>query len=332
MNGRRILCIPCMLLLIISATVLLPGQQGRGKGRITGSVVDTEGNPLEGVIITAIHASYSTSFEGRSGKKGIWAVAGLGTGLFRITAKKDGYADVRHEMKISQFSTNNPPVKFIMKKVQAKKGDLPLTNDKEVLALFNEGNVLYAEQNYSEASDKFQEFLALFPNLYQVNINLGNCYRGMENYDQAISCYRKVLNRSQKERGSFESNKIAAQALTNMGETLMKMGDLTTAGKYLEQAIAIFPWDEALSFNIGEIYFNQGETDKAIAFFIQARTIKPDWGPPHRRLGYAFLNKGEYKNSLESFAKFLEKAPDDPRASAIKNLIPEIEKLIKSPL
>lgn len=329
MSSVRNLLISCIILWICTAAAVLPAQQGRGVGRISGNVIDTEGNPLAGVIITAVHSTYSTSFTGKSNKRGNWAVSGLGSGNFLITARVEGYENLQYEMKISQFSTSNPPIKFIMMKVQSSRGELPISNDAKLQALFNEGNVLYAQKNFSEATHKFQEFLVRYPNLYHVNINLGNCYIEMKNYDQAISCYNKVLNRIQEEKGSLEGSEIAVHALTSLGETYIKMEDLPTAGQYLEQAIAISPLNEKLYFNIGEIYFNQGETDKAITFYIQAQTIKPDWSPTYRRLGYAFLNKGEYRKALESFTKFLMIVPDSPQASAIKNLIPEIEKLIK---
>jgi tetratricopeptide (TPR) repeat protein len=90
-----------------------------------------------------------------------------------------------------------------------------------------------------------------------------------------------------------------------------------------------FPEDETLAFNVGEIYFKQGETDKAIEYFQLAVKIKESWAPPHRQLGYAYLNKGKYKLAVDCLKKFVELVPDDPQAENIKNLIPKLEELIK---
>ena len=50
---------------------------------------------------------------------------------------------------------------------------------------------------------------------------------------------------------------------------------------------------------------------------------------PLLRLGYAYLNQGQYDAALSSMKKFLELAPDDPQVPTIKNFLPELEKLAK---
>lgn len=109
----------------------------------------------------------------------------------------------------------------------------------------------------------------------------------------------------------------------------MKMGEMDKAEASLRQAQALFPSDETLAFNIGEIYFTQQQPDKAIEFYAKATELKPDWAPPWRQLGYAYLNKAEYQAALDSFKKFLEVAPDDPLAPTIENLLPTLQGLIK---
>lgn len=317
------------LIIIFSCAVFLNAQQGRGKGRIKGTVVDASGNPVEGVLIMAVHREFGTQFKGKSDKKGKWAVAGLGTGNFHITATKDGYGTAEHDMKVSQFSRNNPAVEFTLQPVQTTKMSTPEVENRESLALFEEGNRLYGEGNFQEAAEKFEEFLNLNPTIFQININIGNCFVQMENFDRAISFFQKVLDRVMEEKGTYEEDESAARAFTGIGEIHIKKGELDKAGEFLKQALDIFPQDEILAFNIGEIYFNQGNTDLSVEYYKRALEIRPDWGRPYRRLGYAYLNKGEYALSLESFKTFLEKAPEDPEAKIVENLLPQIEKLIK---
>lgn len=309
--------------------VPLSAQQGRGRGRIHGKVQDTKGNPVEGAKITAVHARFKITFEGKSDKNGSWAIAGLGTGLFRLTATKEGYEPVNYDMKVSQFSRNNPPVTLTLEKKGVPEASIPGLKNKESLALFEEGNTLFQAKKYEQAAAKYKEFLSLNPAIYQVYINLGNCYRELGQFDEAVAAYEKILAHVKEEKGSYAENESAARAMTAMGETLIKKGDLAEASKYLKQAMEIFPQDETLAFNIGEIYFNQNETDKAIEYYKQSIQAKEDWPPPYRRLGYAYLNKGAYDLALENFQKFLDLAPEDPRAPTIKSLIPQIEKLIK---
>lgn len=329
MKRRRIGIYPLVFLIVIGLTMVLPAQEGRGKGRVRGDVRDTEGNPIVGAQIVATHLESGTSFTGKSDKNGAWAVAGLGSGVFRLTASAEGYGTVYHEMQVSQFARNNPPIQFTLKKTQANDVSIPSIQDEDSLALFEEGNRLYEQENYAEAAGKFEEFLRENPILFQINLNLGNCYREMGEYEKAIEFYTRILDKIKEDKGSYEGDESAARAFASIGETYIKMGDLEKASESLQQAIALFPKDEALAFNVGEIFFTQREIDKAIEYYQLAIKINEKWDPPYRQIGYAYLNKGNYRAAVDSFKKFIEMAPDDPRAAEIGALIPKLEELIK---
>lgn len=316
MESKNIYRVIFVFTIIMSLILTLSAQQGRGKGRIRGTTRDEAGNTIEGVRIIAQHLKFTTTFKSESGRKGNWAIAGLGTGIYKITASKEGYETISLEVKFSQFSGKNPKINLILKKIQT-------------MIFFEEGNQLYRQKKYAEAVVVFKEFLEKNPSVYQVIINIGNCYREMGEYDKAIAEYIKVLDRLNIDKDSFEGDEIAARALVSISEAHIKQGNLEIAREYLMQAVEISKEDEVLTFNIGEIYFDQGEIEKAIEYFKIAININSTWAHPYRQLGYAYMNKGEYKLALDSMTKFLELAPDDPRAESIRNLIPKLEELIK---
>jgi len=330
MKARNTFKLIALFALFVCVSITLAAQQGRGKGRVKGTCVDEAGNPVEGVQITAQHLKFNTTFEGKSDKNGNWAVAGMGTGYFRFTATMEGYGTTYHEIPVSQFSKNNPAIDFTLKKIDLS----PMTNmfaieDDAALALFEEGYRLFEEEKYEESVAKFQEFLELNPSIVQVNLNIGNGYRQMKEYDKAIAAFQVLLDNVMEEKGTYEGDEGASRALSSMGETYMLQGDLVKASECLQKAMSLFPDDETLAFNVGEIFFNQAETDKAIEYFKMAAEMKEDWAPPYRQMGYAYLNKGEYQLAIESLKKFLEYAPDDPQAPTIEALIPKLEELIK---
>jgi len=316
-------------MLLICLVSLAAAQQGRGKGRIHGIVIDTTGNPIPDVKITAEHTKFKTKFNAKSDQKGSWAMGGMGTGYYLITAEREGYNPVFHEMQVSQFSRNNPPVKFTMQKITSQDMGIPGIEDEATLALFEEGNQLFEEEKYAEAAAKFEEFILANPTIYQININIANCYKEMGETEKAIAAYTLILDKIIEEKGSYEGDEGAARALSGIGESYIKADDLDKAVSYLQQAIEIFPDDETLAFNIGEILFKQGESAKGIEYFLTATEIKDDWPPPYRQMGYAYLNLADYKNAVESFKKFIELAPDDPLTPTIENLIPQLEAMIK---
>ena len=318
------------IILVFLGMTSLYAQQGRGRGRIKGTVVDESGVPLEGVKVVAQHLKYNTLFEGKSDAKGNWAIAGLGTGAFRITASKEGYESTFQEMQVSEFARNNPAIAFTLNKMQAAPGSgIPGIEDESTLALFEEGNQLFEQEKYTEAIAKYEEFISANPAVYMVTLNIGNCYRMLKEYDKAIEAYKVILDKVMADKGTYEGDESATRALASMGETYMLMGDLEKASEYMRQAIELSPNDEVLAFNVGEIFFNQGEAIKAIDYYKLATSIKEDWAPPYRQLGYAYLNKGEYQLAIDSLKKFLELAPDDPQAPTIEDLIPKLEEMIK---
>lgn len=329
MKKNKTLLLFLTFFLIFSVTTAMFAQQGRGTGRVRGTVHDTAGNPLEGVEIKAVHMKYGTTFTSTSNAKGAWAVAGLGTGHFRISAAKEGYVELYHEMRVSQFSKQNPPVEFTLQQVQLQPTTAPSLENEAAVALFEEGTRLYEDEKYPEALTKYQEFAVMNPTVYQVNLNIGNCYRELGEYDKAIEAYTRMLEEFKKEKESLDGEEGAARALAAIGETYIKKDDLEKASEHLMQAMEIFPEDETLAFNIGEIYFKQGQTDKGIEYFEIASQIKPDWAPPYRQKGYAYLNLANYGMAVESFKKFVELAPDDPLTPTIQNLIPQLEGMIK---
>jgi tetratricopeptide (TPR) repeat protein len=151
----------------------------------------------------------------------------------------------------------------------------------------------------------------------------------MGEYEKALETYNQILDHIKTEKATYEGDETAARALASIGQTYMKMGDLEKASDYLKQAMELYPDDETLAFNIGEIYFQQQQVDMAIEYYNKAAQINDTWAPPFRQLGYAYLNTGDYQGAVDAFKKFLEVAPDDPLAPTIENLIPQLEAMIK---
>jgi len=326
MKHKNISLLILLLVVTITTSTSLFSQEGTGRGRIKGEVKDEAGNPIEGVKIVATYPN-GTTFEATTDRKGKWAIAGMGTGVFRIVATKDGYQSVHFDQNVSQFK--NDPVDFTMKKIIPLAEGVPRIEDKESLSILEEGNQLFTQKQYSEALAKYEEFLEKNPTVQQVKANIANCYREMGKYDEALTAYRNLQDEIKQDKGSLAGDKMAASLLANIGDVYVRKGELDQASQYFQQSIEIDPADEVLAFNVAEIYFKQGDSDKAISYYKLAIKIKETWPRPYKQLGYAYLNKGEYKLAIDAFKKFLELDPDNPQAPTVRNLIPSIEKLIK---
>ncbi|HUU39168.1 MAG TPA: tetratricopeptide repeat protein [Candidatus Desulfaltia sp.] len=306
--------------------VSVAAQEEIGRGRITGTVTDEAGAPLEGALVVAQSTRSETKLEGRSDDKGRFAIAGLGTGSWRVTASIDGYQGSSVEMSVRQLS-QNPPISFTLKKLS---GMAAFAADKEALALFDRGNTLLSQGNYDEALQMFEDFAAKHPEIYQVHLNIGTCYLKKEELEKAESEFKLVLDKVVEAHGDLKKDADASlRASTGLGEVFLRRGDFEAAQKYLAQAVDISPQDEAAAYNVGELLFSNQKIDEAIRYLELATQIKKDWPKPYMKLGYVYLNKGDFAKALENFNTFLTLDPGNPEAAQVKSIIETIEKMKK---
>jgi tetratricopeptide (TPR) repeat protein len=316
-----------LMFLVLSLSVLLTlAQEQTGKGRINGTVVDEKGQPVEGATILVESMKTDTKFQGSSDESGHFAVAGMGTGYWRITASKSGYTSSSVNMNVRQL-TRNPPITFTLKKMT---GFAALMADEESFQLFDKGNLLMEEEKYDEALEIFEEFRAKYPEIYQVHLNIGNCHLNKGELDKAESEFKLVLDKTMEMHGDYKSDPATSlRAFTGLGELYIQKGNFEKAQEYFAQALEISPEDEVAAYNVGQIFFSNQRPDEAIKYYKLAIQIKEDWSKPYLRLGYAYLNKGDFDAALEYLNKFVEMDPENPEVSQTKNMIATIEKIKK---
>jgi tetratricopeptide (TPR) repeat protein len=302
------------------------GQDDLGKGRVSGTVIDENGAPIEGALVVAQSMRSETKLEGRTDSRGRFAIAGLGSGGWRIIATKEGYGSASFDANIRQLGTN-PPIAFTLKKVSGVAG---LAANKEALALLDQGNGLIEQENYDQALQVFGELQSKFPDIYQVHLNIGTCYSRKGDLDKADAEFQIVLAKTLETHGDLKKDpEVSLRALTGLGEISLKRGDLEAAQKYFAQALDISPQDQAAAYNVGELLFSNQKIDEAIRYLELATQIKKDWPKPYLKLGYVYLNKGDLDKALENFNTFIQLDPESPEVPQVKSMIETIEKMKK---
>jgi tetratricopeptide (TPR) repeat protein len=321
--------VPARLLVIVIAAALpivLAAQENLGRGRVAGQVVDETGAPVEGAKVVAESLQGTAKLDGTTNKKGIFAIAGLGTGPWRITASKEGYVNAFTEMNVTQLKAN-PSVTLTLEKAGVSAG---LKADKSSLAILDQGNALLNEGNCDGALALFQEFQSKYPEFYQVRLNIGSAYLKKGETDKAEAEYKGVLADIIRIKGDYQNDKTtSSRALAGLGEIALKKGDFEAGQKCFTEALAISPEDEAAAYNVGEMLFSNQKIDEAVKYFELAIQIKKDWPKPYYKLGFVYLNKGDMAKSLEYFNKFVALDPANSEVPAVKNIIATIEKMKK---
>ncbi len=310
-----------LALAFIFPSVLL-AQEGRGAGRLWGTVKDQDGQPLKGVKLTLQSLSFNFSLETDSIADGTWAFFGFGRDLFKITAKKDGYAPIEYMQSLSGVN-KNPQLDIVLtKEVKAKEPEVNKVSGEQI----KKGNALYNEEKYAEALPYFKEFMKNNPKQYQIGINLGNCYMQLKQYESAINAFKKVIEGFKNENPNLKGNEKAATIYASIGEAYSTLNNLEEAAKYYKDSMALYPpKDAAVAYNVAEILFVGGMIDEAIEYYSLAAVLKPEMAIYYSKLGYAYLNKGEFKQAVENFEKFIKLAPDDPQTPTLKGLIEDLK-------
>jgi tetratricopeptide (TPR) repeat protein len=229
-------------------------------------------------------------------------------------------------MNVRQLA-GNPPIAFTLMKVS---GPAAFASNKEALAMLDQGNVLLIQENYDQALQVFEEFMGKYPEIYQVHLNIGTCYLKKGDLDKAEAEFKLVLDKTLETHGDLKIDpEVSLRASTGLGEVSLRRGDFDAAQKNFAQALDISPQDEAAAYNVGELLFSNQKIDEAIRYLELAIQIKKDWPKPYLKLGYVYLNKGDFAKSLENFNAFIKLDPENPEVPQVKNMIETIEKMKK---
>ena len=318
---------PIMISLVLLGLALaLPAQDDLGRGRISGDVVDETGAKVAGALVVIESTRSSTRQETKTDKKGHFAVGGLGSGVWRVTASKEGYLSAASEVQVSQIKAN-PPVLLTL---QRASGPAVPPSREEGRSLLDRGNTFLKEGRFDEALAAFEEFAAKFPDIHAVRLNIGRACMEKGDLDRAEAEFKAVLDKTGPGQEDLRDHKdTSLKALSGLGEVALRRGDFETAQGFFRRALEISPEDPAAAYNVGEIFFSNQKTDEAIAYFELAIQIKGDWPKAYHRLGLVCLNKGDFPKALANLKKFLELDPQNPEAAGVKAAIAAIEQIKK---
>lgn len=321
------------LVLILGVFTSSVFAQGLGKGRLKGTLSDENDNPVAGVTITMVYAG---TFDPQTGqfkpsvsqsktiattktkKKGDFLFMNLATGAYDVTVDVQGYKTINRRVSVYQ-GMRNPPLILKLRKTEEVLVTEKLSND---ASLVEQGNALFAEGKYEEAMDAFKQFHEKTPEFFEIYINVGNCLVKLEKYDEAIAEYNKYLEKADEGKPEMK-----AKAFASIGEIYIKKGDMATAQGYFKKSVDLNPKDEILAYNVGEIFFSNEKNEEAVKYFTIASQIKPQWGLPHLKLGYVYLNLGDMKKAVEHFSKFVELDPENSEVPAINDLIKSLKEM-----
>jgi len=305
-------------LLVLAAAIAIQAQEGRGNGRLTGTVVDENGTPLVNATINLKYVEFNNSRQTKSNAKGQWGFLGLGKGTVQVTGELEGYASSTMQQPVSGVALN-PEIHLVLKKGTGVAGD----PDRDAILRANE---MFDQRQYAEAEALYREFAQKNPANYKIGIYIANCKTELGEYGEALAEFQKVLAEINKETPDLKGNVTAATVYAGIGDVYMRQQEFKLAEENFRRSIDIQPGDPTLPYNVAEIMFAQNKVDDAETYYLLATQIKPEWPKPYLKLAYVAMNRGQMEKAVERLKKFCEIGKDDPKFAEGQALLELLQK------
>ncbi len=305
-------------------------QDFRGTGRLMGSVVDEQGKPLEGVIVTAkFPAMLNAILESKSDKKGQWTVDDVGEGDWELTFEKDGYNPGKASASVDE-SGRSAPIKTKL----TKKFDPNAFIQEEG----KKAGALMQQKKYAEARAIYEGIIAKVPEVSKAPELAAQLQRFI------AASYRFEGNRAK----SIEILKAAVAKDPGIAANKVELVDVLLDDGNTDEAQAVLKgMDEAkiepnLYANVGVALLKKDKPADAITYFEKALAKSPQTPEPYyyrANANVVLVNAEKDPKNPERIArlakikadleKYLQIAPASPQSEEAKKLLEQVDKMMQ---
>jgi len=206
----------------------LPAAAQQPVGRLAGTVKDLSGQVIKGATIRAVNpGAIPNEFTATSDQKGQWAILGLRSGAWEVSALAPGFESSTIAVRVAVLQAN-PAIRFVLVGAAAR-GPLEGVDTKRLQTALSSAESLMAQERWDDAIAEYRAILAMAPPLDTVNLAIGRALRMKKDYPGAAAAYGEILKRDARNQ----------KALLELGRTQHEQGDRAAALATLEKLVAI---------------------------------------------------------------------------------------------
>ena len=156
------------------------------------------------------------------------------------------------------------------------------TSSLEALQAYTLGEKAYREKSAAAALPYHQRAIELDPDFAMGYLEAGNDYYGLSEQGRAIEYYIKAfeLRKHASERESLHITAFYYESVT---------GDLEKAAQAYQEWIADYPRDYRAHIDLGSVYSEQGQYDKAVEEKREGLRLEPGSGVPYSNVANSLL-------------------------------------------
>ncbi|HEY3447062.1 MAG TPA: social motility TPR repeat lipoprotein Tgl [Myxococcales bacterium] len=226
-------------------------------------------------------------------------------------SKKKEEALLHYDMGVQAMQNNDIRMALIeQQKAVATDPDLDLAHN----ALAFLYHLSYGERE--RAIEHYQRALAINPKFSEAMVNLGNVYLDQARYDDALPLYEKAL--------SDILYKTPYIAENNLGWCYYKKGEVQLAIDHIKSALVPNPKFCLGHRNLGIIYGETKQAEKAQQAFCLYSKHCPDVPDARYRCGRALLTSGDTEGAKRELGVCVEKGKDQPVGDDCRRLIEQL--------
>lgn len=183
-----------------------------------------------------------------------------------------------------------------------KNYDEALNIEKDYRIYYQKGVALKKSGKLEEAKNSFEEVVKENPDFEAGYNALGGVYFSMGNYEAAVNNFEKVVKNSENNNIKSKVQKNLALAYAKLGNDALTNGNPQKAIDYLTSAVNNHDYDAAY-LSLAKVYSEMGEYDKSIDAAQNALKHRSSIGKggPYYYLGIAYKNKDQIDKAKEMF-------------------------------
>jgi tetratricopeptide (TPR) repeat protein len=299
---------------VAAALLAAPAMaQPKGNARLTGTVVDDQGQPIPDVTVRAQMTGQTDILQGKSDKKGEWRINGAANGEWKVELSKSG---LETAMEVVEVKDNNaPPLKVTLVKTGAAKPD-PMA---EVNAQLQKAAEIAQAGKIPEARKMYEDLLAKYPQIYQLEGFIARTYAAENNVPQAME-HLKVNLEKEKDPAQITELKLF------QAELLMESGDKAGANAILSAVDVKDVKDPYTFINQAINLINDKKGPEAVELLNKLIAQFPTTNELYYYRGRAYVASDKLDEAKADLEKFVSLAPNAKETADAKKILEQIKK------
>jgi len=281
-------------------------------GRVTGSVRDENGQPVNGAIVSGKDTGSSgNTVKATTDDKGLFELAGP-AGPWIFTAEKKGYLSGFLDVEVLPQPATNAAISLTLRPA----GFEGAPTGKDLQQRLVDADYLFNIKRWDDAISAYRRILAEAPAMTVVNLQIAAAYRNKGEFGRAVAAYGDLL----------ASDPGNDKAKVGIAMTNLERGDLPSAERALEAAAESSGATREVFYNLGELKLLKGKPAEALLAYRRAAQVDPAWGKPLFAMGRVARDTGDLDGALKYFAKVIDVDPESPEAAEAKTAIRQLRK------